>query len=284
MPQRTRPSREQLEVWAQQNRTFNDIASERGVTGERVRQWFVAEGVEKPNHRSPMPSREQLIENIEHGLSDADIAAKWSVSEKYMYSHRLSLGVERPRKVTTRTVHREPVFADDCILVPLTKGRVTVLDLEDADLAEHNWCLRGVYASRTEGTQGNRTIVTLHIVIMERILGRPLADGEEPDHKDLDYLNNRRSNLRLATRSLNMANKGLIRSNTSGFKWVHWRKRERKWAASVTKGGKAHFVGFFDIPQQAADAADKKARELYGEFALTNADIQARQAEMDMAA
>jgi len=97
------------------------------------------------------------------------------------------------------------------MLIELTNGKCTILDVTDADLAGRSWhavpghCSVGnytFYAARRKGTRH----VTLHRVILERILGRKLREGEECDHIDGDGLNNRRCNLRLVDHRRNMRN------------------------------------------------------------------------------
>lgn len=69
----------------------------------------------------------------------------------------------------------------------------------------------------------------------------------EVDHKDRDRSNNRPSNLRDITRSLNQHNKGLFANNTSGTKGVSYNKTHRKevaWKASICIDGKRRTKGF----------------------------------------
>lgn len=86
--------------------------------------------------------------------------------------------------------------------VPLSQGLVAVIDDSDAPIVEpHRWCARRtdkkIYAV---STQGGRTTY-MHRLVM----GEPKA---EVDHVDGDGLNNRRSNLRTATRQQNAVNSG----------------------------------------------------------------------------
>ncbi len=95
--------------------------------------------------------------------------------------------------------------------VELTRGKHAIIDVVDADLAGRSWHAvpghRSVgnytfYAARRIGTR--RT--TLHRVILERILGRKIREGEECDHIDGNGLNNRRCNLRLVDHRRNIRN------------------------------------------------------------------------------
>lgn len=94
--------------------------------------------------------------------------------------------------------------------------------------------------------------------------------GLEVDHRDRDRLNNQRSNLRLATRSQNATNKSIQSNNTSGYRGVYWLKRDKKWLARVGINGKFINAGLFKDKRQAALAYNKKAIELFGEFAVPN--------------
>jgi hypothetical protein len=87
------------------------------------------------------------------------------------------------------------------------------------------------------------------------------------DHKDENRSNNSISNLRLADKSLNGANRGKQKNNTSGFKGV--KKHRQKWVAQITVKGENRYLGIFQSPQEAAYAYEKAAREFYGEFAKT---------------
>lgn len=85
------------------------------------------------------------------------------------------------------------------------------------------------------------------------------------DHINRDCLDNRISNLRLATESQNLANKKRPSSNTSGFKGVH--PKRKKWCAQIKCEGQRRTLGVFETPEAAHEAYMKAARELFGEFA-----------------
>ena len=102
---------------------------------------------------------------------------------------------------------------------------------------------------------------------MERKLGRPLEKGEQVDHIDGDSLNNRRSNLRLATRGQNCCNTRMSSRNTSGYKGVSWSTTANKWLAAIVYQKQHYTLGYFTSPIEAHEAYKRKAVELFGEFA-----------------
>lgn len=101
--------------------------------------------------------------------------------------------------------------------------------------------------------------------------------GEWPvhdiDHKDTDRTNNRWSNLRLATRSQNIANARRARDNQSGFKGVSFDKSRNKWKAQIGMGKSAKgyygtkLIGRFNTKEEAAEAYRRAAESRFGEFA-----------------
>lgn len=90
------------------------------------------------------------------------------------------------------------------------------------------------------------------------------------DHKDRNFHNNQRDNLRPATKSQNNANQRLRKDSTSGYKGVSYNKRLCKWNACCMFQGKNHWIGTFKSRDEAALAYNKKALELHGEFAVLN--------------
>jgi len=91
------------------------------------------------------------------------------------------------------------------------------------------------------------------------------------DHINHDMTDNRRSNLREATIQQNNMNKKIQKNNTVGYKGV--RKFRNKFESNIMIDGKYKFLGNFSTPIEAAIEYDKKAIELFGEFACTNESL-----------
>jgi hypothetical protein len=156
------------------------------------------------------------------------------------------------------------------ITIPLTKGYSTVVDEVDADLVQFNWhCWTkdgAYYALRRSGTAEGRKNVRMHRVILERMLGRRLEADELVDHVDQNGLNNRRSNLRLATKQQNQWNQKLRADNTTGARGVYWVEDHHKWRAQMTVKSRYHFLGYFDTIEAAQQAYNEATLALRGEF------------------
>ncbi len=164
--------------------------------------------------------------------------------------------------------------------IPLTQGLTTIVDDEDFEsLARFKWYAwfnkGSPYAARDSRINEGRRRHRIH---MHRVIaGTP--KGLETDHKNHDTLDNRRENLRTCTHSQNMANQhNQSRKSTlsSRFKGVSWNSERQCWRANIRIDGRTRFLGQFDDEKDAASAYDAKARELFGEFALTNFPLDGR--------
>jgi hypothetical protein len=157
------------------------------------------------------------------------------------------------------------------ITVPLTNGQVAIIDDEDAErvLAYKwfaKWCRRGRrwYAIRAVGPANRRRSIPMHRFILDA------PPNKRVDHINQDGLDNRRSNLRLATNSQNGCNRKAMRNNSTGLKGV-WPNRQRgKFGARIQHLGIRYHLGYYDTAEAAARAYDEVAQRLHGEFACVN--------------
>lgn len=160
-------------------------------------------------------------------------------------------------------------MTDSTRTITLTNGGEAIVDADDfARLAAHKWRRNAYgYAVRAYGSHSERHMVWMHREVLS-------ASGLDTDHVNGNRLDNRRSNLRTASRSQNLANSRKHRDNTSGYKGVYWSKKEHKWIARICVNYKTTRVGAFDDVQDAARAYNAKALELVGEFARLNEIVQ----------
>jgi hypothetical protein len=148
-------------------------------------------------------------------------------------------------------------------------GKIALVDDEDFDqLNKHRWCCNGAgYACRGVNLgKGKVKPIFMH----REIICTP--QGMCTDHVDGDKLNNQKSNLRICNQSQNSLNRNRQSTNTTGYKGVSIRKRNKykKFRAHLSAYGKQYDVGLFHTAIEAAKAYDTKAREIFGEYARLN--------------
>jgi|ERR1041385_872703 hypothetical protein len=90
------------------------------------------------------------------------------------------------------------------------------------------------------------------------------------DHIDRNPFNNQRSNLRVCTQSQNLANSTKRKGTISKYKGVTWDKSRNVWKAQIQFEYKHINIGYFNSENEAARAYDRKAKRLFGEFAVLN--------------
>ena len=163
---------------------------------------------------------------------------------------------------------RPPAPIPGAIWIPLRNRRgiavaYALVDEDNAHLAALRWHrATGGYAHRFEEHEGRRVGVFLHRVV----LGGP--SELECDHINRDRLDNRRANLRPATRSQNSRNQ--MRREPRKYKGVQIVRSTNRWQALITFDRKQYPLGLFTSPEAAAFAYDFAALALHGEFAATN--------------
>ena len=157
--------------------------------------------------------------------------------------------------------------------IPLTQGKFAIVDAEDFEtLNKYKWNAvrngQNFYAQRYGGKCGQNQVkggIKMHREIMK------MPQSWVVDHINQNSLDNRKANLRLATREQNSWNIRKVRGKKSSqCKGVSYCKRDKRWAAYITYRKKHIFIGRFDDEQAAAKAYDEKAKELFGQYAYLN--------------
>jgi hypothetical protein len=150
-------------------------------------------------------------------------------------------------------------------------SKYSLVDDDDYDhLIKFNWfCVkmgRQIYAQRNVSTKEALTIKTksMHREIMK---ARP---EDIIDHINGNGLDNRKQNLRFASKRLNGQNRDKPANNKSGYKGVSFRKTHKLWQATIVINGKQKHLIYSKNKKVAALAYDTAAILHFGAFAKTN--------------
>lgn len=143
--------------------------------------------------------------------------------------------------------------------------KIAIVDDDDFQLInEHKWRLSNngyarTNSSRLERADRKQVQILMHKMIME------ISDKKlEVDHKNRNKLDNRRENLRVATKTQNSANKPAEKRNKVGLKGV--RLNHGKYEATIWDK-KSIYLGSFNFKEEAHNAYKEAAIKLFGEFA-----------------
>ena len=148
--------------------------------------------------------------------------------------------------------------------IPLTNSNQTTL-IDDEDVfvvSKHRWYL----LKTTSGHCYVRSCGSNKIFLHRYLLGLKNGDKRIVDHRDFNPLNNQKSNLRICTTRQNNQHTR-PRPHSSKYKGV---SHINHWVANITHNSKMIHLGIFKSEKEAARAYNKKAKELFGEFAVLN--------------
>lgn len=149
--------------------------------------------------------------------------------------------------------------------IPLTKNKFAIIDEADFErVSTIKWWFSSGYARGWDKLTKKQ--VKMHRFIMST------AEDTIVDHINRNPLDNRKINLRAASRGQNKQNSIIPKNNTTGYKGVYLRKdrENRKWRALIRFEQKLILLGDFLDPRTAALMYDIAAREQHGEHAYSN--------------
>ena len=140
-----------------------------------------------------------------------------------------------------------------------SKGEEFYFDLEDYDkIKDYCWCFNDQDYVVAHNKSGNN--IRLHRLILN-INDKDIII----DHKNRRKNDNRKSNLRIATKSENAMNRPADIRSTTGYKGVH--KVGNKYTANIGLNNETIYLGIFDSMEDAAECRYRNEKEIFGEFA-----------------
>lgn len=157
------------------------------------------------------------------------------------------------RKVYSRRKVNEYIEKDNhYVMLIKSKGKEhkSKIDKSDYDLVkDYKWCLNhyGYAVSERSGKENGN--IFLHQLIFGKKEGRII------DHINREELDNRRKNLRYATKQTNSMNSKVI--------GISYRKDTKKWSAMIVIDGKRKFLGCFEEYKDALNTRKEAEKELF---------------------
>jgi hypothetical protein len=156
------------------------------------------------------------------------------------------------------------IYKDYAMMLIKHKGEYyrVYFDVEDIDLVQkYKWSLNSTgYAYNAK-----------HDILLHRLIMQDELKGREEmfvDHINHDVKINTKSNLRVVSKSENCRNRQSI--GKSGVSNIKWRADRHSWYVEFKHYGSKSFKDFFS----AFDYRNKKAKELYGEYAFIPEQIE----------
>ncbi len=142
--------------------------------------------------------------------------------------------IKRCEKILTRTIltPNEFIIHNDCVEILLfdinnNLKNSTFIDYDDYEKCkEYKWRLN----SMGYVVSGAKSEILLHRFVMN------VDEKQSIDHIDRNKLNNRKSNLRIASQNLNTINKSRQSNNTSGIVGISWNTEKKGWDVQLKKG------------------------------------------------
>lgn len=188
-------------------------------------------------------------------------------------SHTTSCGcVQRERSAQiareTKSMTNKYEFCDDYVIGYTNSGQQFLFDKEDYDIVKQ-YCWRQTnngYIVASDKPNGKKIIYWLHRLVMNA------SDEIIIDHirGEKSRYDNRKSNLRSATKSQNCMNRKKPSNNTSSVTGVRWHKASNKWQVGIGVNGKQIYLGVYDDFDEAVRIRKEAEEKYFGEWSYDN--------------
>ena len=197
-------------------------------------------------YNKTLPTLEKAIDKLKEFQDEIEIIKQKEIEEHY-------------NKEITRNEF-------DIAIIPVKNNKGEIIDnfmVDDNkwyDIMKYKWSKSNNYfVARINGK-----MINIHRYLMNA------NKNDIIDHIDKNTKNNQMNNLRVSNESLNTHNRTKKANTTSKYYGVSWNKKDNIWIVSICKDNVKYYLGSFDNENEAAMTYNKKAVELYGEFANLN--------------
>ena len=140
-------------------------------------------------------------------------------------------------------------------------GKEFYFDLEDFDLIkDYCWYIDNKGYVVAHDIKDSSKRLRMHRLVMNA------KEGMDVDHINNVKSDNRKSNLREATRSQNLMNRRVLKNNTSGVTGVTWVKQINKWRAMIGVNRNVIHLGDYTTKEDAIKARKDAEQQYFGEY------------------
>lgn len=144
------------------------------------------------------------------------------------------------------------------------RGDEFIIDSEDFEkVKDYCWYMHKSGYIVAHSRDGKNSVIRLNRLIMGA------SDDVLVDHADWNKKDNRKSNLRIATKSQNNININRKSNNTSGYTGVRLTKNG-KYTASISFDGKRYHLGTFGNFESAVKARHEAEKQYHGKWSGEN--------------
>lgn len=174
---------------------------------------------------------------------------------KMRNGHTKSCGCFSLENVRKQRKHNEYEIIDGYVKVKLNDTEYMLCDIEDWEsLKKHHWYVNSMgYAAGGTSSGG---VFLFHKKVTN-------TTREIVDHINMNKLDNRKRNLRIADKKINSINRKLQPNNTTGYKGVYRNKKDNTWYARVTVNGETIHLGTFKTKKEAISARRDGEQKYY---------------------
>ena len=165
-------------------------------------------------------------------------------------------------------------------VIHINQELYAIVDDEDYELVSRfKWYPRHtsriIYAQcvMSMGTLTNPNKQVFCYMLLHRLIMRPSKD-EEIDHRNHNGLDCRRANMRICNHQQNSFNRRSSTKKESSYKGVFYDKRNNNWRVKIKYHRQQIDLGRYSSEYEAALVYDRKAQELFGEYAFLNIPLK----------
>jgi hypothetical protein len=189
---------------------------------------------------------------------ECDCGNKKIIGLNGLFGKTVSCGCYHLEILNKQKKYNKYTFHDTYVEGYTEKDEVFYFDLEDYDkIKDCYWHIEEGYVRNENRVNKKRVRIAMHRLLLDA------PDGIIVDHINQNRADNRKCNLRFATKSQNSINSNKLIGN-SKFRGVV--THGDKWVASIKHNKENLYIGIFNTFEEAVEARIKKEIELFGEF------------------